>query len=139
MIKDIITDEAVLSTPCEPATAEDAAVAQDLVDTLLANEDAAALAANQIGVTKAIVAYLNDKNRPVVLYNPQLTQTLKPFPAVEACLSREDAAAVTRYKWIRVSYDALLNGELMPRKKKLEGWEAQLVQHMIDHCNGVLV
>ena len=139
MIKDIVTDEAILSQPCEPATGADAEVAQDLVDTLLANEEAAALAANQIGVTKAIVAYLNEKDRPVVMYNPQITQALKPFPAVEACLSREEAAAITRYKWIRVSYDVLLNGELMPRKKKMEGWQAQLVQHMIDHCNGELV
>jgi len=129
VIKEIITDEDILSKPCEPATAADAEVAQDLVDTLLANEEAAALAANQIGVTKAIVAYLNEKDRPVVMYNPQITQALKPFPAVEACLSREEAAAVTRYKWIRVSYDVLLNGELMPRKKKMEGWQAQLVQH----------
>ena len=78
MIKDIVTDEAILSQPCEPATAADAEVAQDLVDTLLANEEAAALAANQIGVTKAIVAYLNEKDRPVVMYNPQITQALKP-------------------------------------------------------------
>ena len=139
MIKDIITDEEVLSKVCEPATADDAAIADDLVETLLASEDAVCLAANQIGETKCIVAYLNEAGRPVVMYNPKVTQKLKPYTAVEACLSREEAAAVTRYKWIRVSYDVLLNGELMPRKKKMEGWQAQLVQHMIDHCNGELV
>ena len=139
MIREVITDKEILSKPCEPATAEDAPIAQDLVDTLLASDEAACLAANQIGETKAIVAFLNSADKPVVLYNPKLVQALKPFAAVEECLSHEGPVPVTRYKWIRVSYDELVDGKLVPRKKKYEEWTAELVQHMIDHCNGVLI
>lgn len=139
MIKEITTDEEILSKVCEPATAEDAEVAVDLADTLLADEEAVCLAANQIGVTKAIVAYLNEAGKPVVMFNPKVTQKLKPYTAVEACLSREEPSAVTRYEWIRVAYDRLQDGKLVPAKKKLEGNSAQAVQHMIDHCEGVLV
>lgn len=68
MIKEVITDEEILSTPCEPATAEDAEVAADLADTLLADDEAVCLAANQIGVTKAIIAYLNEAGKPVIMF-----------------------------------------------------------------------
>ncbi len=139
MIKEIVTDEEILSKPCEPACAEDAPIAADLVETLLASDEAACLAANQIGETKAIIAYLNQKGHPVVMFNPKVTQKLRPYTAVEACLSREEPTAVTRYDWVRVSYDALVDGALVARKKKLEGDAAQAVQHMIDHCEGVLV
>ena len=139
MIKEIITDEETLSKPCDAATADDAAIADDLVETLLASDEAVCLAANQIGETKRIVAYLNEAGRPVVMYNPQITQKLKPYTAVEACLSREEPTAVQRYDWVRVSFDRLQDGKLVPAKKKLEGNAAQAVQHMIDHCEGILV
>ena len=117
MIREIITDEEILSKPCDAATAADAAIADDLVETLLASDEAVCLAANQIGETKRIVAYLNEAGRPQVMYNPR----------------------VTRYDWVRVSYEVLVDGELVERKKKLEGNAAQAVQHMIDHCEGILV
>lgn len=139
MIKEIITDEEILSKPCDAATADDAAIADDLVETLLASDEAVCLAANQIGETRRIVAYLNEAGRPVVMYNPQITQKLKPYTAVEACLSREEPTAVQRYDWVRVSFDRLQDGKLVPAKKKLEGNAAQAVQHMIDHCEGILV
>lgn len=139
MIKEIVTDEEILSKPCDVATADDAAIAEDLADTLLADDEAVCLAANQIGETKRIVAYLNEAGKPVVMFNPQLVQKLRPYSAVEACLSREEPTAVMRYEWIRVSYDALVDGKLVPRKKKMEGNAAQAVQHMIDHCEGILV
>ena len=139
MIKEIVHDQILLSQVAEPATAEDAAVAQDLIDTMNSLEDCACLAANQIGEAKRIVAYLNEAGRPQVMYNPRVTQKLKPYTAVEACLSREEPTAVTRYDWVRVSYEVLVDGELVERKKKLEGNAAQAVQHMIDHCEGILV
>ncbi len=139
MIKEIITDEDILSKPCDAATADDAAIADDLTETLLASDEAVCLAANQIGETKRIVAYLNEAGCPVVMYNPKVTQKLKPYTAVEACLSREEPTAVQRYDWIRVSYDRFQDGKLVPAKKKLEGNAAQAVQHMIDHCEGILV
>ena len=76
MIKDLVQDEAVLSTPCEPATAEDAPVAQDLVDTLASIDDAVCLAANQIGVTKAVIAYQDDDGNAHVMYNPKILMAL---------------------------------------------------------------
>ena len=95
MIREIITDEEILSKPCDAATAADAAIADDLVETLLASDEAVCLAANQIGETKRIVAYLNEAGRPQVMYNPRVTQKLKPYTAVEACLSRRPSRATT--------------------------------------------
>ena len=105
MIKELVTDEAVLSTPCAPASAEDAEVAQDLIDTMNAHDDAVCLAANQIGVTKSVVVYKGDDEKDHVLYNPRLLMGLGPQKLVESCMTQE----------------------------------AQMVQHMIDHCKGKLV
>ena len=111
MIKELVKDEAVLSTPCEPATAEDASVAADLVDTLQSLDEAVCLAANQIGVTKAVVVYKDDA----------------------------DEVHVTRYAKVKVSFDKLVDGALKPRKRDFTGWTAQMIQHMVDHCKGKLV
>ena len=139
MVRDIITDEAELTQPSEPATIDDAPIVDDIIDSLRANEEAACLAANQIGEKKAIIVYLNDADKPVVMFNPKITAKLKPFESVESCLSKENPTAVVRYDYIRVNYEVPVDGKLEPRKKKLEGWSAQLVQHMIDHINGVWV
>ncbi len=139
VIKEIVKDEAILSQACEKATADDASVAQDLVETLVSLEDAAGLAANQIGETKAVVAYLDDDDNPHVMYNPVLKQGLAPFKAVEACLSREEEKKVTRFARIQVAYQELVDGELVERKRKFEGWTAQVIQHLIDHCKGKLI
>ena len=139
VIKDIVTDDALLSPPCERATAEDAPIAQDLVDTLLSRDDAACLAANQIGAAKCLFAYLDENDQPHVVYNPTLKKALRPSKAVDACLSREGEAKVTRFDWITVTFEELEDGALVPRKQVFEGWTAQLVQHMIDHCKGKLV
>lgn len=139
MIKELIKDEELLSQPCEPATAEDAQVAQDLEETLVSLEGAACLAANQIGVTKCVIAYLDDNDKPHVLYNPVLKQALGAFKTVEGCLSLESDSKVTRFDRIKVTYDELVDGELQARKKDFTGWTAQLIQHMIDHCKGKLI
>ena len=139
MIKELVQDEAILSQPCEAATAEDEAVAQDLLDTIASLEGAACLAANQIGVAKRVVVYLDDNDQPHVMYNPVLNQALGAFKAVEGCLSLEDESKVTRYDRIKVAYDELVDGALVARKKDFTGWTAQIIQHMIDHCKGKLV
>ena len=113
MIKELVTDEAILSQPCEPATAEDAAVAQDLLDTLASLDEAACLAANQIGVAKAVIVYHDESEQPHVMY--------------------------TRYERVKVVYDELVDGALVSRKRDFTGWTAELIQHMIDHCKGKLV
>lgn len=139
MIKELVKDEAVLSQVCEPATAEDAAVAQDVVDTLRSLDDAACLAANQIGATKCLFAYVDDNDQVHVMYNPQLKLALGAGKVVEGCLTREGETKVTRYDRIKVAYDELMDGALVPRKRDFTGWTAQLIQHMIDHCKGKLV
>ena len=139
MIKDLVTDEALLSTPCEQATADDADVARDLLDTMESIEDAACLAANQIGVTKAVIAYKDDKDRAHVMFNPSMKRALHPARVEESCLTHEGATKVTRFDQATFTYQELVDGVLIPRKKECRGWTAQILQHMIDHCNGKLI
>ena len=136
MIKELVTDEELLTTPCEVATAEDADVAQDLLDTLESIEDAACLAANQIGVAKAVIVYEDDKDRAHVMYNPGMKRALRAGRVEEGCLTREGTTKVTRYDQATFTYQELVDGVLIPRKKECRGWTAQIIQHMIDHCKG---
>lgn len=139
MIKELVTDEAVLSTPCEPATAEDAAVAQDLIDTMNSIEDAVCLAANQIGVTRAVAVYKDDNGKVFTMYNPRILMGLGPQKVEEVCMTHEGVSRVTRFAKVKVAYDELVNGQLKPRKRDYMGWIAQMIQHMCDHCKGKLV
>ncbi len=139
MIQELVHDEAVLSTPCEAATAEDAAVAQDLLDTFESLEDVACLAANQIGVTKQIVVYLDENSKPQVMYNPVLKRALYPIKAEEECMTLSYPVKVTRYGKINVEFDILEDGKLYHRKRDFSGNTAQAIQHVIDHCKGKLV
>ena len=110
--KEIIKDEAILSQPCEKCTAEDAALAQDLLDTVAATEDMACLAANQIGETKAAICYLDDDDEPHVMFNPVMKRALAPFKAVEECFSVDEPHKVTRFQRMTVEYDELVDGEI---------------------------
>lgn len=140
MIKDIVKDREFLSQPSEPATADDAQVAQDLKDTMEAlGSDCACLAANQIGSRKAVVAYEDEKGRINVMFNPRLTAFMKPYVAAEGCLSLEEASQVKRFEVVTVAYEVLAGDTLVGRTKKLTGWTAEIVQHGIDHCAGKLV
>lgn len=139
MIKELVHDETILSTPCEAATAEDAPVAQDLVDTLESIEEAVCLAANQIGVTKAVIAYQDDEGVSHVMYNPRILMALGGAKVEESCLSHEEPVRVTRFAKIKVSYDELVDGQLKARRRDYVGWVAQMIQHMVDHCKGKLV
>ena len=139
MIKELVTDEAILSTPCAAATADDAELAQDLIDTMNANEDAVCLAANQIGVTKALFAYTDESETAHVMYNPKVLFGLGAQKLQESCMTRDGMAKVTRFIKIKVTFDELVEGELKSRKRDFVGWEAQMIQHMVDHCAGKLV
>lgn len=136
MIKELVTDEAFLSTPCEPATAADAEVAQDLLDTAASIEEIGCLAANQIGVAKAIAVYLDEEDVPHVIYNPKIKRALHAYRTTETCLTKEGETKVTRYDSMTLAYDELVDGELVPRELGLSGFTAELVQHAIDHCKG---
>ena len=139
MIKELVTDDAILSQRCEPATADDAELAQDLLDTLASLDDAACLAANQIGVTKAMFAYVDEKDRARVMCNPHILLGLAPAQVVEGCLTREEEQRVKRVAKVKVKYQELVDGKLVNRQADFLGWMAQVVQHMVDHCNGKLI
>ena len=139
MIKELVTDDASLSQRCEPATADDAELAQDLLDTLASLDDAACLAANQIGVTKAMFAYMDEKDRARVMCNPHILLGLAPAQVVEGCLTREEEQRVKRFAKVKVKYQELVDGKLVNRQADFLGWMAQVVQHMVDHCNGKLI
>lgn len=138
MVKEIVKDEEFLAKPAEPATPEDAEVAQDLLDTLASLDDCAGLAANQIGSNKAIIAFLGAKG-PQVMFNPKIAQSMAPYKATEGCLSLDRDSEVRRFQLVRVQFDALVNGKFESRSRKLSGWVAEVVQHCIDHCAGKLV
>ena len=139
MIKELVTDDAILSQRCEPATADDAELAQDLLDTLASLDDAACLAANQIGVTKAMFAYVDEKDRARVMCNPHILLGLAPAQVVEGCLTREEEQRVKRFAKVKVKYQEMVDGKLVNRQADFLGWMAQVVQHMVDHCNGKLI
>ena len=141
MIKELVTDTAILSVKCEKATAEDQEIANDLVDTLESMEDAACLAANQIGQTKCIIAFKDEQDKIHVMYNPSINQALRPSKMPEECLSLPQAGAqmVRRFDWVRIEFDQLIDGALVTKKQNFEGWTAEIIQHMIDHCHGKLI
>jgi len=139
MVCDLVKDRAVLTKAAQPATAEDSAVAQDVEDTLASLDDASCLAANQIGYPKAIGAYRDNRGRIHVLFNPTITFKMQPFKTQEGCLTKDEPSRVTRYRRIRVSYDALEAGKLVHHEKAFGDWYAEMVQHIVDHIAGAYV
>ncbi len=138
MIKEIVKDQEFLAQPAQPATIDDVQVVQDLRDTLAALDDCVCLAANQIGSTKAIVAY-EDNGRIYIMLNPKIKIAAQPYTAQESCLSLDEVSEVKRFKMITVGYQVVANDTLVSRTKRLTGWTAEIVQHAIDHCAGKLV
>ena len=136
MVREIMHDVLFLNQPSEPATPEDAAVGQDLVDTLLANADACVgMAANMIGVRKRIIVF-DAGDGPVLMYNPVITKKAGEYPTEEGCLSLSGVRPTKRWKRIKVEY---MNEEFRPRCKTFTDWAAQIIQHEIDHCDGILI
>ena len=136
MIKELVHDEEFLAKPSQPATAEDAQIAQDLVDTLESIKDeCAGLAANMIGELKDIIVFY-DAEHPVVMYNPKIKWFSSPYTAEEGCMSLERETTVKRFKRIKVAY---LDASFAPCEKSFSGFEAQIIQHEIDHCHGVVI
>ena len=139
MIKELVKDEEFLQLPAEPATADDADVAQDLRDTMASLKDGCAcLAANQIGSRKAVIAF-ESKGGIAVMFNPRIKQAIIPYQATESCLSLGRETDVVRHKRIIVGYDELVDGKLVSRQKKFGDFTAEAIQHAIDHCAGKLV
>ena len=126
MVKKIVKDPLFLAQKSEPATEADKQVINDLLDTLRANLDrCVGMAANMIGVKKAII-----------VVNPVITKKLGAFQTEEGCLSLEGVRPCKRYEEIEVDY---LDQNFKPQHGKYSGWTAQIIQHEIDHCNGVVI
>lgn len=136
MVQPIIRDEDFLRKPSEEATPADLQTAQDLLDTLAANGSrCVGLAANMIGVSKRIIV-ADDEGTPIVLFNPEIIKSSGPFQTEEACLSLEGARKTKRYQSVKVRYQ---NRYFQVRLKTFKGWTAQIIQHEIDHCNGIVI
>ncbi len=136
MVREIMRDETFLSQKAEPATLEDLPVAQDLLDTLTAHrEGCVGMAANMIGVCKRIIVFDNE-GKYMVMFNPEIIKKSGPYEAEEGCLSLTGARRTRRWQSIKVQYQ---NEQLQTRFKTFTGWTAQIIQHEIDHCEGVLI
>ena len=137
MIKEIVHDPIFLAGKSEMATKEDLLVAQDLLDTLIANQEACVgMAANMIGVRKRIIVFDNEGTY-MTMFNPEIIKKSESYNTEEGCLSLlGEPRPCKRYKSIKVQWQTT---EFQTRIKTFTGWPAQIIQHEIDHCNGILI
>ena len=136
MIRDICKDELFLARKAAPALPEDLPIAQDLLETLIAHKDGCVgMAANMIGVAKRIIAFESEDGY-LVMFNPVILKKSGPYNTEEGCLSLEGVRKTKRWQSIKVQYQTM-DGK--PRIKTFTGWTAQIIQHEIDHCDGILI
>ena len=136
MIKPIMKDILFLGQKSEPATKQDLSVGQDLQDTLQANRDrCVGMAANMIGVRKKIII-VNMGLINVVMYNPVILKKDSPYETEEGCLSLTGVRKTIRYENIEVEY---LDSGWKKHRQNFSGWTAQIIQHEVDHLNGVII
>lgn len=136
MIKPIIRDTFFLSRISAPATAEDVPIAKDLLDTLAANsEHCVGLAANMIGELKRILVFDNN-GEAVVMINPEILKRSQPYYAEEGCLSLDGTRRAERFRSIKVRWQ---NMEMQTRIKTFTGFPAQIIQHEMDHFEGIII
>ena len=137
MVRELMHDPIFLARPSAPATKEDLPIAQDLLDTLLAHrESCVGMAANMIGQTKRIIVFDNEGS-PMLMLNPVILKTAEPYETEEGCLSLLGGPRKTqRFRKIKVEFET---PDFRKRIKTFTGWTAQIIQHEIDHCNGVLI
>lgn len=136
MVREINRDVILLGRTSTMATIEDRSIADDLRDTLLAHRDGCVgMAANMIGELKRIIAFDNE-GTIMVMYNPILLKKEKPYDTEEGCLSLEGVRKTKRYQRIKVQYQ---NEAMQVRQKTFTGWTAQIIQHEMDHLDGILI
>ena len=136
MIRAICNDEAFLAQKGEPATPEDLPIAADLLDTLTHHKaGCVGMAANMIGVNKRIIAFDN-QGEYMVMFNPEIVKRSQPYDAEEGCLSLTGTRPARRWKSIKVRWQ---NEKFQERLKTFTGWTAQIIQHEIDHCEGIII
>ena len=136
MIQPIRKDPLFLGVKSQPATPEDVPVGQDLLDTLAAHrEGCVGMAANMIGVRKRIIVFDNE-GTDMVMFNPVILKSEGVYDAEEGCLSLPGIRKTKRFQKIKVQYQ---NAAFQTRIKTFTGWTAQIIQHEIDHCDGILI
>ena len=136
MIREICRDEDFIAQRSDPATPDDLGTAQDLLDTLISHKDGCVgMAANMIGVKKRIIAFENDGEYMVML-NPGIVKRSGAFDAEEGCLSLSGVRKTKRFRSIKVQWQ---NEKFQTRLKTFTGWTAEIIQHEIDHCDGVII
>lgn len=137
MIREIVTDNFQLSQKSIPATIEDLDVVEDLLDTIKEHEQGCVgMAANMIGVNKSIIV-INDDGNYLIMINPKIIKTSgRLYETEEGCLSHQGKKKTKRYEKIKVDY---LDDDFKRKIKTFENFTAQIIQHEIDHCNGILI
>ena len=137
MVRELMHDPLLLARKSSPATPDDLQAAQDLLDTLTAHKDSCVgMAANMIGVQKRIIVF-DCEGAYMTMLNPEIIKQSEPYETEESCLSLLGGPRKTkRYQKIKVQYQTL---DFQTRLKTFSGWTAQIIQHEIDHCNGILI
>jgi peptide deformylase len=137
MVRELVHDPILLARVSEPAVKEDWTIAQDLLETLIFHEKGCVgMAANMIGVTKRIIAF-NNEGKYEVMLNPEIVKSSGEYETREGCLSLlGDPRPTKRFEKIKVQYQTM---DMKVRLKTYQGFTAQIIQHEIDHCNGILI
>ncbi len=136
MVREICRDTDLLAQRAEPAAADDLETVQDLLDTLAAHRDrCVGMAANMIGVNKRIIAFDNGGTY-MVMFNPVIVRQSGPYEAQEGCLSLTGVRKTKRFQTVKVQWQ---NEKFQTRLKTFTGWTAEIIQHEIDHCEGILI
>ena len=136
MVREIMKDVIFLAQKSVPATPDDLGTAQDLLDTLAFHKDGCVgMAANMIGVSKRIIAFDND-GEYMLMFNPEIIKKSDAYDTEEGCLSLTGVRPCKRYKSIKVQYQ---NEKFQTRLKTFTGWTAQIIQHEIDHLEGIII
>ena len=136
MIKELIHDPIFLAGKSETATKEDLSIVRDLLDTLVAHKNSCVgMAANMIGVKKCIIA-VNMGFMNMAMFNPKIVKRSGKYETEEGCLSLTGVRKCTRYQEIEVEYQDM---NFKKQRQKYTGWTAQIIQHEIDHCQGIVI
>ena len=137
MVRELMHDPLFLGRKSRAATKEDLPIGQDLLETLLAHRaTCVGMAGNMIGETVAVIAFF-DGDKPMVMYNPEILKAEGEYQTEEGCLSLLGGPRkCTRYQKIKVRWD---NEQFQKRVRTFTGWTAQIIQHEVDHCNGILI
>lgn len=136
MIREIVHDPILLAQKSVDATVEDLSVAQDLLETLRAHKDACVgMAANMIGVCKRIIVF-DDGGTYMTMLNPVIVEKTGEYEAEEGCLSLSGVRKTKRYHKIKVAYQ---NTKMQKKMRTFHDWTAQIIQHEVDHCDGILI